>query len=380
MTSGPCPAWLVLATAPPGALDGVGDYAFNLAAALASRGGSALIVGSRRPLGNTPDPNTDSAVVRADVSSFWRLWGLRRDPRLARGGTCIVQYVPQSFLRADVGSLFAWLVWRRLRGHRVIVTAHEWNIAWRPTLRRTAGRVAFRGMLMGLGLVATHVVTPQERYRREIASCLFWKRRNRIAVIPVGSNVPVATPGRRESARPRLAMFGRAAGLDEQLLRALGAWLAEPSRNVSLRWIGRSREEILHLWSDRCGLASGLIEIHEAAPAASAARLLAECDAFLAPLDDGVSTRSGTVVAALAQGLPVIGTDGLSTSDDLRQSGAFALAPSGNPLAFIAILDEVLGDDGRRRAMSAAAREAYETRFSWAGIASAYERLAGAAG
>jgi len=374
------PAWLVLTTQPPGTFDGVGDYACNLATALASHGGATLVVGSRRSRGHAPDEDPLSAPVRVDVGSFWHLWGLRRVSRIARGGTCIVQYVPQTFLRPDVGSLLAWLLWQRVCGHRVVLTAHEWNVEWRPTLRRAAGRVAFHGMLLSLGLVATHVVTPQERYRREIARRLFWKRRDRIAVIPVGSNVPVASPGPGGRARPRLAMFGRAAGLDERLLRALGAWLAEPSRGVSLRWIGRSREEILRLWRDRCGLAPELIEIHEAVPPARAARLLAECDAFLAPLDDGVSTRSTTVVAALAQGLPVVGTEGPSTADDLRRSGAFALAPAGDPGRLVALIEDVLGDDRRRLAMSASAREIYQARFSWAGIAAAYARLAGAAG
>jgi glycosyltransferase involved in cell wall biosynthesis len=103
---------------------------------------------------------------------------------------------------------------------------------------------------------------------------------------------------------------------------------------------------------------------------------LAASDIFLAPLIDGVTTRRTSVMAALQHGLPVVGTDGPLTDDDLRQaSGALTLIPLGDVGRFAQAVVALAQDRSGRLACSRASLELYETRFSWPVLA---KRFAGA--
>lgn len=376
-------AWTVVTMGAPDRFDGVGDYAFNLASALGDRASASLLIGSGRRDSERTPLRDRGRVAMESVDSFRRLWRFDwTSPATAGRRTYVLQYVPQSLLRTDVGWLLTWLLWQRVQGQSVVLTAHEWNVAWGLTPRRIGARLVFTLLLFCFGAVATHIVTPQQRYLREISRRLFWKRTGRMCVIPVGTNVPVvptAAPAAR--GRPvRLVMFGRAGGMDCRLLVRLVSWLGASREGVVLRWLGRSREEMLHVWQTRCGLPLERVEFHERAPLSSVSHLLSGSDLFLAPNDDGVSTRSTTLVAALAHGLPVVGTDGVSTDDDLRRTGACELVGCGDADGFVVTVERLLADAARRRAMSDAARALFEARFAWPRIADAYADLVTAGG
>jgi glycosyltransferase involved in cell wall biosynthesis len=95
------------------------------------------------------------------------------------------------------------------------------------------------------------------------------------------------------------------------------------------------------------------------------ADLLAAADVFLAPLDDGVSTRRTSVMAALQHALPVVATRGhLTDRLWLGTAPGVRLAPVDRPDLFAAATAE-LADPERRRAGARAARDLYESRFDW---------------
>jgi glycosyltransferase involved in cell wall biosynthesis len=138
--------------------------------------------------------------------------------------------------------------------------------------------------------------------------------------------------------------------------------------------MGRSREDILECWIRRCGLPADLLDVREAPPASEVSHELAAADLFVAPLADGVSSRRTTVAAALAHGLPVVGTSGPSTDAWLADSPAVALVAADDGPALVAHLDALAVDPSRRAVMAHAARDLYEGQFTWDAIARAYLR------
>ncbi len=100
------------------------------------------------------------------------------------------------------------------------------------------------------------------------------------------------------------------------------------------------------------------------------AGMLAASDLFLAPLTDGVSTRRGTLMAALQHALPVVGTVGPLTDAVLAEAGsALELIDYGDRDRFAEAAVRLAGDPEARAATGAAARELYERNFDWPVIA-----------
>jgi glycosyltransferase involved in cell wall biosynthesis len=92
---------------------------------------------------------------------------------------------------------------------------------------------------------------------------------------------------------------------------------------------------------------------------------LAAADLYLAPFHDGTSTARTTVAAALAHGLPIVGTDGPQTDDLLRSSGACVLAPL-EPLDEFAHAALTLARDAaERERLGSAALRLYDDQLSW---------------
>lgn len=366
--------FLVVCPTPPGRFDGVADYAAWLAASLSASAPACLVglaAAGAPAAGDVPE------VRRVEIAGWRELWRRRRDQPFA-AGTPLVQYVPQLYVRRlDSLWLLLWLAWVRAGGRRTLVTVHEYAVPAAASARRLAARALLPFVAALVGAVASHVVTTIGLTDRRLRRLLFWKRR-RIALVPVGTNVPPRAAGasRRaaDAAGPiTCTLFGQPAAMSAGAVAAVGEW-ALGERRVRLRWVGRSRDEIVEFCARRCGLPPGAVEVIDHQPAAAVSELLASSDLFLAPLADGASTRRTTVVAALAHGLPVVGTRGASTDPVLSESEACALVPVGAPVELVARLRALAADAGGRARMSRAARALYEAHFTWDTIAGAYQR------
>jgi glycosyltransferase involved in cell wall biosynthesis len=96
--------------------------------------------------------------------------------------------------------------------------------------------------------------------------------------------------------------------------------------------------------------------------------LIAAADLFLAPFVDGVSTRRGSMMAALCQGVSILGTDGELT-DGMLRSGGLELVEIGSPARFADQAVALATDPERRAASAAAGRTLFEAQFTWPVIA-----------
>jgi glycosyltransferase involved in cell wall biosynthesis len=279
-----------------------------------------------RPLSDGPGPPGGAfpgVVVWRTVPAWdWRCARIvRAAVGVARPDIVHVQYQPAAFgMEAAVSWLPGWLG-RHQPGLRTATTFHDLRV---PYLFPKAGplRAAVRDRLL-LGSDAA-VFTERADWAAAVAprpAGRYW--------IPIGSNLAAEPPAGYDRRRWRadagvddgtflvvhLGFLNRSKGL-ETLLDAMGrlhgegrrtrlllvgaeAGASDPSNRAYEAEIGR-RLAVLEL--------SGLVvRLPRVAPAVASAYLLA-ADAAAFPFRDGASLRRGSLLAALAHGLPTVST------------------------------------------------------------------------
>lgn len=289
---------LVAGSLPPD-LCGVGHYTARLAEALAELG-------------------TDVDVVRQGRGDALGSVIARQPP----GAIVHLQY-PTVGAGASFGPLLGSL---RRRG--VVLTQHEFSYA--HPLRRA--------MAAALANVAVQVIVSNEVERRRLARRIWPIGPKRITVLPVPTNIPTGTQAEpralgecRAGDRPfTVGYFGivrpdqgfaRFLELVEEAMASgaparfvvIGGWHAKDAAFVAeaqqrtarwpLRWTGRLEDE-----------------------AVSAA--LSGLDAAYLPYPDGVSERRASAAAMFGHGVPVVTTDGPSTTEELRRCVRLAAGPA----------------------------------------------------
>lgn len=335
------PDAVVVSARPAGVLDGVGDFAARLAGSLRAAGVNAI------------------ARAAADHGG-WR--GLGSAP----GAAVILNYVPQDFARGEAAAVAAWLADARLSGSPVVVVVHEF-LPPRDTLRRRAAAIVLGRRLRRVLRHATSVVVTHQVAKDELAALGFAPS---AVVIPVGSNIPVA-PGTAHAGRGPFVMFGQPASFAPALVRAIASEFA-PGHEV--RWLTRSAGEA-EAFCRAHGVDVRHLRVLAGRAAADVSAAMASAAAALAPIVDGVSTRRTSVAAALAHGLPVIGTDGPCTTAALRTSGAFLLTAPGDAEGFVANARTAAAGGAEPAMMSQAAARLHGEVFAWPRIAAAYLEL-----
>jgi UDP-glucose:(heptosyl)LPS alpha-1,3-glucosyltransferase len=218
-----------------------------------------------------------------------------------------------------------------------------------------------RAQLRALLVLVDGVMTSTEKLAREIGG--------RAVHLPVAANIiPVATsPAKaREqlglNGKLAIALFGRG-----HPSRALDH--AEAAIGALVDAHGAERLMVLNLGAGapRLRLPDGVAVRDPGELAAGELSLhLWASDLVLLPFTDGVSTRRGTLMAALAHGRPVLGLCGRHTDAMLADaSDAMVLTPAGDPHAFSRAAVELSGDPVRLSAVGDAGRRLYESRFDW---------------
>lgn len=277
----------------------------------------------------------------------------------------VVQYNPFSYGRRG------WATWlvrelRRLRSQRpdttVVMLAHELFVGWGGPTQMVLG-LAQRAQFAALRQYCDVIITTVEPLAHRAGGF----RRPPADVLPVGSNLPD-----RRSAR---AHSRRTLGLEDGqlVLGLLGTNHWTRMFDVLVPTVDKlaagRRLVVLNLGAGAPTLRIlSEAQIHTSGELAVAdlAERLAAVDLLLLPFVDGVSTRRTTMMAALQHAIPVVSTDGPSTSDLLRTSAALALVPVEQVRdEFAQRAESLLEDAPKRLAMARAARELYDSRFAW---------------
>ena len=103
-------------------------------------------------------------------------------------------------------------------------------------------------------------------------------------------------------------------------------------------------------------------------PEGEVSALLLGADLFLAPYEGGISTRRGSLMAALAHGLPVVSTPPRVPTQHFRAGENFAQVPFVDASALAGTVAALLDDPARRERLARGASE-LAGRFAWPAIA-----------
>jgi glycosyltransferase involved in cell wall biosynthesis len=90
---------------------------------------------------------------------------------------------------------------------------------------------------------------------------------------------------------------------------------------------------------------------------------LSACDVLLQPYPDGISTRRGSTMAALALGLPMVTNLGHLSEEFWTDAGAVQLALSSTPQDLATCALRLIQDRDLRLQTSEIARDLYRDRF-----------------
>ena len=400
------PICLLSAEYPP-ARGGVGDYTRLLAAALEADGLSCCVLTSAR----SPAPGEEETGV--PVFPRVKDWGFSawRDiasfVREMRPAVVHIQYQTAAYRMHPAVNLLPWRL--RSLGLRtpVVTTFHDLRP---PYLFPKAGAARHLPAVL-LAWASDAVVLVAREHWQEPP--LVWLRRLRPSlggkthVIPIGSNIPAARPSAYDRVvwRARLgvqpddlllAYFGfinRSKGVDD-LLHATRA-LVSAGRRVRVLFVGgaggasnasdRAWAREVEGLVDKLSL-RGLIRWTGYGPATEVAGHLLAADLCVLPFRDGATFQRGTLLAALAHGLPVISTraaspapgpvppHGWSEEVALRHGENIWLVPPGEPDALAAAIGRLGEDEALRQTLAQGALR-LASRLTWEAIAKRHREL-----
>jgi Glycosyl transferase 4-like domain len=366
--------WAILTGEYPPDCGGVGDYSRQLARGLAAAG-DAVHVWTVPGRGSGPD---DPDVHLHQLPDCFGLRSLpilsRAIRRLPRSARLLVQYVPHAFGWKAMNLPFC--VWLRMQRHLPVwVMFHEVVFPlrpgqpWKHNLLGRATRIMARQLLRAAERLFVSIPGWEPLLHEISPLCL------PITWLPVPSNIPDAVASTVvEETRRRIApstdqiilghfgTFGKPiAAMLESVLPPL---VMADNRRIGLL-IGRGSTEFARkLEQGHPSLCGRLVAPGELS-AEEVARYLSACDLLLQPYPDGAGTRRGTLMTGLALGMPIMTTEGSLSEPLWRESGAVALAPSGQVGEMIEIVEKLLSEKETRAELGRRGRKLYQERFSW---------------
>ncbi len=367
----------------PPRLGGVGDYVWHLSREMRRRGFDVTVV-TTEGLGGTSDSDERTAPR---VLAVIRNWNLRGVPKLLRvlqrvaADAYVLEYVPYMYGRGGVALwlvLFFW-TFKLKRLGPLVINAHE---LWRPPYRSAKDKLltlaSFAGFLSAVWASTTLVIT--NVFRETLATRVLGINPKRVKRIPVGANI-IPSPRRRGRAHNdrdfHVVTFGcwhedRAV---EDVVEAVAS--LRRTRRIGLSVIGdftgngKQRARVRAV-TEKAGREEWL-EITGCLPAAQVSGYLTRADVFVSPLAGGPSGRRGSLLTALAHGLPIVAYDG-GERDDIFQDGAnVVLANAGERAGIVTALETIINDRRKQRSLAAKARATFEEHFAWPKIAARWE-------
>jgi glycosyltransferase involved in cell wall biosynthesis len=291
-------------------------------------------------------------------------------PDLGTYDTVVLQYNPFLYGRWGFAPQLPAALLRERRGRRfrLALMVHE---TYFPI---SDPRSALMGSWQRVQLRALHAISDLvfasiESWAELLAQ---WRPRRPVAHLPVGSNLPDRR-SERAAAREQIG-----AGDETMVIALFGS--GHSSRLIdyivaATNSVARERDEVVLLnlgaGANAPARVDGGVRVIQPgwlAPG-DAARLLSAGDLFLAPFIDGVSTRRGSLMAAMQHGLAVVGTRGPATDGVLSGSGALELVSCGDRKAFARAAVALASDPESRAVFGAAAVALYQREFDWPVIA-----------
>lgn len=349
----------------PPEICGVGDYTYYLSQELLKRGFEVKVF------------KLDAAVY-ANIRKI--------NPDLIN-----IQYTPSLYRNACLGlGLVIFAFWVKLRGIRCVTTFHERYRAFSLNPKLALLSLIQRVNLFFMIIASEAVIFCAQHWAKDCRN-YFLGPRGKTYYLPVGSNIPDIPFSQEQRRRKRselgandetiiLGTFGKVENsinkfYFDTLLSSYES-LKRNGCNVILLLIGWPLKDSGLYFPYKERIASDGIKSVGRLPAGEVSEYLNIFDIYLAPFDDGLTARKGTVMAAMHHGLPVISTLRAKTDNIFNSCGAVKLAAPEKKLFLDALLN-LVENRQERLLLGNAAKVFYEENFSWARIAGEFIEIIG---
>ncbi len=369
----------------PPVVDGVGDYTYHAGKQLAKAGHTVYVICSRKEEIRRFALEEPLLKVLPLISN-WDRTAIVTITKLLdeiKPDWVIPQYVPYSYNYYGLPFWFCLLLARlKLKGYRVAVTCHEIfiDLEWKSA-KYWPVAVGQRVIAYAIGALADRVIVSIARTRRQLGLL-----RGKITRIPIGSNiVPVTlSPLRLFELKRQYAPDGEflfvSFGIRDQeaAVKVIDDLVKEglPVKLLLLGNLSGAAIQRLNLQIGDLGLENRVV-VTGYLPSDRLFEVLSCGNAFilLEEKRGGLTTKSGSLAAAYAAGLPVIGTAGHMTDDFFRNGVNALLAREGDYQTTLENARKIVQDEALRKKLQAGTAETYSNRLSWEKIAENYQAI-----
>jgi glycosyltransferase involved in cell wall biosynthesis len=374
--------WHIVTGEYPPQLGGVSDYTYQVSQEFA-KGGDQVHVWS--PATQFEVAPQDGVNVHALPGGFGLRWLRELNGRLRSYSgprNILIQYVPHMYGWKSMNLAFCWWISRQ-RKHNVCVMFHEVAYPFRSgqPLRHNLLAVVHRMMARMILRSVRHSFTSTDPYLALLRT--LGSDESPISMLRICSNIPLESysadggPGRLEERRNKLFTVGIfsnfSAELREVLEAPIGCLLENPEITVLLLGPGEEFRESLEKQFPQ---AADRIQTTGRLHVTEVGERMQGCDALLQIYPDGASAARGTLIGALASGVPMVTTAGSATDNLLLDSDAM-LFPSGSPQSIRDAVELLKENPALAREFGARARRMYRETFEPAVIISRIREVLG---
>jgi len=379
--------WHVITGEYPPQWGGVSDYTYQIAQELA-RGGDDVHVWSPATHLESFHPEAthpETAQVHALSHGFgWRwLRDLRRGLKSYAGPrNILIQYVPHMYGWKSMNLAFCFWIFLQ-RKHNVCVMFHEVAFPFRSGQRFRHGLLAVVHRIMAWGILRSvrHAFTSTEPYMELLQT--LGGAETPISLLRICSNIPLesykseASPLRNGGRSGHLFSVGIFSNFNTKIREVLepviGCLLENPKVEVLLLGPGEAFRQSI---AKNSPYAADRISSTGRLRVAEIGEHIARCDALLQLYPDGASAARGTLIGAMASGVPVVTTQGPATDRLLLESGAMLFADD-SPESVRDSIELLREDPAFAHQMASRARRLYEESFQPAVIVSRIRNAVG---
>src|SRR5262249_35643924 len=357
---------------------GVSDYSLAVAGALAAAGQTVHVWCP--PPRNAPtscDGRRDGGVVvHAEIESWSRSNLIRLGQMLDEyppSRRLFGQWVPHGYGYRSMNLGFClWLRSRQKSRDIVDLMVHEPFLPFggRPWYLNAAALV-HRVMTVTLLSAADRVWVSTPAWAEALAPYTLGRHLD-FSWAPVPSSVPAvqnveAVRALRQTLlgtrRFLVGHFGTFGEPVATLLRPLVIGVADAVPDCAWLFVGAASDRFCRALIDSTPRLEGRVQATGTLTSRELSLHLQACDVLVQPYPDGVTTRRGTVMAALEHGRPVVTTPGRLPEPIWAELNAAKLVPVNNVAAAVDAVRGLASDEAQRRRLSERALAVYRQRF-----------------
>ena len=286
--------------------------------------------------------------------------------------TLLVQWVPHGYGRRSMNIGFCrWLAQRvKQHGDLMQLMVHEPFLEFRG-IRQSAAAAVHRWMISTLLHAAERVWLSIPAWESKLRT--YAPAKLQMDWLPIPSSIPrTATPESARAVREKLGNpplflghFGTYSAAIREMLEPAVVELLRGYPELSFVMLGSgardARSEFLARSPDLQNrlFATGISASHELSAH------LAACDLLIQPFPDGASSRRSSLMAGISHGVPVLTTSGHLSEPLWSDSGAVAIVPANDRVAFTNSARRLIDSAEERSRLASAGLRLYQERFDW---------------